>query len=60
MAALDWFANDVAVGEIARVLRAGGVLALMWNQSDDPSPLPVCGALRGQPCRDYLRSGTGG
>ena len=35
-----WFANVVAVGEIARVLRPGGVLALMWNQSDDPSPLP--------------------
>jgi SAM-dependent methyltransferase len=35
-----WFANDVAVGEIARVLRPGGVLAMMWNQSDDPSPLP--------------------
>jgi len=35
-----WFANDVAIGEIARVLRPGGVLAMMWNQSDDPSPLP--------------------
>jgi SAM-dependent methyltransferase len=35
-----WFANDAALGEIARVLRAGGVLALMWNRSDDPSPLP--------------------
>ena len=35
-----WFANDVAVDEIVRVLRPGGVLALMWNQSDDPSPLP--------------------
>jgi predicted acyl esterase len=26
----------------------------------DPSPLPPCGALRGQPCREYVRSGTGG
>jgi ubiquinone/menaquinone biosynthesis C-methylase UbiE len=35
-----WFANDVALGEIARVLRPGGVLAMLWNRSDDPSPLP--------------------
>ena len=26
----------------------------------DPSPLPACGALRGQPCREYVPSGTGG
>jgi len=36
-----WFANDVALGEIARVLRPGGVLALLWNHSEDPSPLPL-------------------
>jgi SAM-dependent methyltransferase len=35
-----WFANDVALAEIARVLRQGGVLALMWNHSDGESPLP--------------------
>jgi SAM-dependent methyltransferase len=35
-----WFANDVAVGEIARVLRPGGVLALMWNHRTGESPLP--------------------
>jgi SAM-dependent methyltransferase len=35
-----WFANDTALGEIARVLRPGGVLALMWNRSDGSSPLP--------------------
>ncbi len=35
-----WFANAVAVGEIARVLRPGGVLAMMWNRGEDPSPLP--------------------
>jgi SAM-dependent methyltransferase len=34
-----WFANDVALAEIARVLRPGGVLAMMWNVPD-PSPLP--------------------
>ena len=38
--AFHWFANDEAVAEIARVLRPGGLLALVWNESTDPSPLP--------------------
>lgn len=40
--AIHWFANDVAVAEIARVLRPGGVLAIVRNEVDDdaPSPLP--------------------
>jgi SAM-dependent methyltransferase len=38
--AFHWFANDEAVAEIARVLRPGGVLALIWNEPVDPSPLP--------------------
>jgi SAM-dependent methyltransferase len=38
--AFHWFANDVAVAEIARVLRPGGVLARMWNEAADPCPLP--------------------
>ena len=35
-----WFANDEAVGEIARVLRSRGVLGVIWNEPVDPSPLP--------------------
>ncbi len=46
--AFHWFANDQAVAEIARVLRPGGVLCLIWNEPTDPSPLPV-------PYRAYLR-----
>jgi SAM-dependent methyltransferase len=40
--AFHWFANDQAIAEIGRVLRPGGVLALIWNSPDDdrPSPLP--------------------
>jgi ubiquinone/menaquinone biosynthesis C-methylase UbiE len=38
--AFHWFANDEAVAEIARVLRAGGVLCLVWNEPGDHSPLP--------------------
>ena len=38
--AFHWFANDHAIAEIARVLRPGGLLALVWNESTDPSPLP--------------------
>jgi SAM-dependent methyltransferase len=39
--AFHWFANDEAVTEIARVLRPGGVLCLIWNEPVDPSPLPA-------------------
>lgn len=39
-AAFHWFAHDDAILEMARVLRPGGVLALAWNESDKPLPLP--------------------
>jgi SAM-dependent methyltransferase len=38
--AFHWFANDVAVAEIARVLRPGGVFARFWNEAAEPDPLP--------------------
>jgi SAM-dependent methyltransferase len=41
--AFHWFDHDRAIPEMARVLRPGGVLALVWNGPDEsrPNPLPA-------------------
>ena len=36
--AFHWFATAAAVAEIARVVRPGGVLALVWNVRDETLP----------------------
>ena len=38
--AFHWFDKPVALPEIARVLRPGGVFAIVWNQGDDDRPDP--------------------
>jgi SAM-dependent methyltransferase len=38
--AFHWFDKPVAVPEIVRVLRPGGVFAIVWNDGDDDLPDP--------------------
>src|SRR5581483_5347865 len=39
--AFHWFANDEAVAEIARVLRPGGALGVVWNAPDESRATPL-------------------
>lgn len=44
--AFHWFDKALALPEIVRVLRPGGVFAIVWNSPDDDRPDPRPGAFR--------------
>ena len=58
--AFHWFDKPVALPEIARVLRARGIFALVWNQGDDdrPDPRPPSSCTRSS-CSTTRRCGAG-
>jgi SAM-dependent methyltransferase len=46
--AFHWFDKTVALPEIARVLRADGVFAVVWNEGNDELPNPLPAAFRAE------------
>ena len=46
--AFHWFEKDVALPEIARVLRSRGVFAVVWNGPDEERPNPLPEAFRAE------------
>jgi SAM-dependent methyltransferase len=50
-----WFANEVALREIARVLQSGGLLVRLWNEAIEPNPLPAGYRRRMSELHDAMR-----
>jgi SAM-dependent methyltransferase len=62
--AFHWFDGDLALAEIARVLRPGGGLVLMWNVQSGPTEPSISAAgeivnTRGRPERQIKRYESG-